>query len=290
MKNQIHTEKMIGNFPLSSFDYEEFGIKGVGRGRVPIINMDRYIDHSLDEELHSECCKGLALSDEYHMGMMYGSLPPEEVARFGNKNSWSEIIKDLEKNDPTGKHARIIDEIMKDDSIKDKMSVIYKYAYYALGAAIPWFYTLYLKSNSFKKKSENIGVWTKSSLRFPTVIKYLETLPFKHIGRALFFTTYPNAGVLIHRDSVVEEHQNHNINLFFSAGGRPSFLWDERTKEKIYLEKGARSYFFNNRDYHGVDPEPVFRYTLRVDGTFTDELCEKLGLEDGYTWKWDYEK
>ena len=82
----------------------------------------------------------------------------------------------------------------------------------------------------------------------------------------------------------------HIINLFFSSGGRPSFIWNEVTKEKTYLDKDARSYFFNNRDYHGVDPEPVFRYTLRVDGTFTDELCDQLGLENGYTWKWDYEK
>ena len=63
----------------------------------------------------------------------------------------------------------------------------------------------------------------------------------------------------------------------------------EKKKEKIYLQDGAKSYFFNNRDYHGVDPEPVYRYTLRVDGTFTDELCKELGLENGYTWKWSYE-
>jgi hypothetical protein len=85
------------------------------------------------------------------------------------------------------------------------------------------------------------------------------------------------------------EHSDHNINLFFASGSRPSFIWDEKAKKKIYLDSDARSYFFNNRDYHGVDPEPVFRYTLRVDGTFTDELCEQLGLEDGRTWKWSYE-
>ena len=77
--------------------------------------------------------------------------------------------------------------------------------------------------------------------------------------------------------------------MFFDGGWRPSFVWDEKTKEKHHLPSGARSYFFNNRDYHGVDPEPIFKYTLRIDGTFTDEMCEKLGLEDGYTWKWSYE-
>ena len=94
----------------------------------------------------------------------------------------------------------------------------------------------------------------------------------------------------MHRDGVVAEHKDHNINLFFTPGWRPSFVYDEITKEKVYLEQGARSYFFNNRDYHGVDPEPNFRYTLRIDGTFTDELQEELGLVDGYTWNWNYER
>ena len=146
---------------------------------------------------------------------------------------------------------------------------------------------MHLKKNSFYEKAVN-GEWTHEAQHFPKLIKYLETLPFKSIGRVLFFTTYPNSGVAIHRDSYVEEHKDHNINLFFTGGDRPSFIWDAKNKEKIYLEKGARSYFFNNRDYHGIDPESSFRYTLRVDGIFTDELQKELGLEDGYVWRWDY--
>jgi len=166
---------------------------------------------------------------------------------------------------------------------------MYKYAYFAMGAVIPWFFALYLKKNDFNKKTHDLGQWTEAAKLFPNVVDYVNQLPFKTIGRVLFFTTYPNAGVVTHRDSIVTEHSDHNINLFFASGSRPSFVWDEKTKEKKYLDVNARSYFFNNRDYHGVDPEPVFRYTLRVDGTFTDELCDQLGLEDGYTWKWSYE-
>jgi hypothetical protein len=55
-----------------------------------------------------------------------------------------------------------------------------------------------------------------------------------------------------------------------------------QTTEKIYLQERATGYFFNNRDYHGVDPEPNFRYTLRVDGVFEDWLQDELELDNGF--------
>jgi hypothetical protein len=289
MLNQQHTQKRIAEQNIISYPYKEYGIKGVGRVRLPIVSMDRYIDHSQDDLFHIECCKGLALSEEYKMGMIYGGIPPEEVARFAGHDCWSEMLQDLDKHDPTGVHREAIKEVIEKSPGKE-MQAMYKYAYFAMGSVIPWFFALYLKKNDFKKKTQDTGQWTDSAKLFPGVVEYVNSLPFKTVGRVLFFTTYPNAGIVTHRDSVVAEHRDHNINLFFASGSRPSFIWNEKTKEKTYLDKNARSYFFNNRDYHGVDPEPVFRYTLRVDGTFTDELCDQLGLENGYTWKWSYQK
>lgn len=287
--NQKHRLEQIGNTLIPTFPYVEYGIKGVGKNRHTIINMDQFINHSSDELLHLECCKGLALCNDYKMGMVYGALPPSEVARFNGHDSWSEIIVNLTENDPSGIHKQALEDVASRAEKGLEMQAIYKYAYFAMGAVIPWFFACYLKHNSFAGKTKSPGTWTDSAKYFPSVVEYIDTLPFKSVGRVLFFTTYPNAGVVIHRDSVVAEHSDHNINLFFNAGWRPSFIWDEIKKEKTFLPVGATSYFFNNRDYHGVDSEPVFRYTLRVDGVFTDELCEKLGLEDGYTWKWSYE-
>lgn len=288
MINQQHTSSRLHTQNVMSYPYAEYGIKGVGKKRLPIISMDQYIDHSQDQQLHIECCKGLALSEEYKMGMIYGGIPPEEVSKFAGHDCWSEMLSQLTKHDPTGVHRDALKEVI-DRSPGKEMQAMYKYAYFAMGAVIPWFFALYLKKNDFGKKTHDLGQWTEAANLFPNVVHYVNRLPFKTIGRVLFFTTYPNAGVVTHRDSIVAEHKDHNINLFFGSGGRPSFIWDEINKQKTYLDKDARSYFFNNRDYHGVDAEPVFRYTLRVDGTFTDELCEQLGLEDGYTWKWSYE-
>jgi hypothetical protein len=286
--NQLHTFENVAGQTIISFPYKEYGIKGVGKNRLPIVSMDDYIDHTFDQELHIECCKGLALTNDYKMGMVYGGLPPEEVSRFQGHDCWSEMLHHIEMHDPTGIHRKALAEVAERFP-ENPQQAMYKYAYFALGAVIPWFFACYLKKNDFSKKTTDTGGWTESSKLFPSVVTYLETLPFKEIGRVLLFTTYPNAGVAIHRDSIVAEHSDHNINLFFDGGWRPSFIWNEKKKEKVYLEKGAKSYFFNNRDYHGVESEPVFRYTLRVDGTFTDEMCKKLSLENGYTWKWSYE-
>jgi hypothetical protein len=289
MKDQLHSTFQIGNKIIPHFSYQEFGVCGLGIKKNPIISMDQYIDNSMDTEIHIECCQGLALSSEYKMGMIYGDIPPEEEIKYKGNGSWTKVLKNLDYIDPTGIHHKALLEVIERSPKGMEMQSIYKYVYFALGSAIPWFFALYLKHSDFDKKTVENNNWTAASEHFPKLLKYIKTLPFKEVGRVLFFTTYPNAGVTIHRDSIVAEHKDHNINLFFDGGWRPSFVWDEKKKEKHYLPIGSKSYFFNNRDYHGVDPEPTFRYTVRIDGTFTDELCDKLGLIDGYTWKWSYE-
>jgi hypothetical protein len=272
--------KMCGiNIP--HFNFEKLGVQGVGLNNTPIINMDPYINHSMDSELHTECLVGLARSESsYKQAMIFGDLAP------GHGVSWTHIIKHLDAYDPTGEHRKSIERLLTEDR---SFTSTYRYIYYAMGATIPWFFGLYLKKNSFSQKNSK-GDYTEVSNNFPLLMEYLKSLPFKTIGRVLFFCTYPGAGVACHRDSNMTEHKDHNLNLFFTGGSRPSYVYDEILENKIYLDSSAKSYFFNNRDYHGVDPEPAFRYTLRIDGTFTDEMCEKLGLIDGYTWCNKYRK
>lgn len=262
------------------FEYEPVPMCGVGKNKTPIIAMDKYIDTSRNEELHYECCRGLAQVDTYKMSMFPGTVHKTESEK--GKVNFSEMLANMKKYDPTGVHIKNILDLEKNS--KDPRKEIYKYMYYAMGANIPWFFSYYLRVQDFSSKTHEPEVlWTDEAIKyFPKLIEYVETLPFKSIGRVLFFTTYPNAGVTAHRDYYNAPHKDHNINLFFSPGWRPSFIWDDVKNEKVYLAKGSTSYFFNNRDYHGVDPEPMFRYTLRVDGTFEDWLQDELGLENGF--------
>lgn len=290
MNGQTYIPKKYGKETINTFPYQEFGILGFGRNRIPIKSMDEFIDHSQDDDLHIECCKGLALSGYMQFGRTAGSFVPEEMSKYGDKNNWTELLHNIEKIDPDGRHREAIKEIADTLPSEEAQLVIFKYSVIALGAPVPWFFVLNLKLNDFHSKNKTGGEYSPVIKYFPKLRKYLDELPFKMIGRVVFFVSYPNSPVLIHRDAVVTEHKDHNLNLFFTGGDRSSFIWDEKKKEKIYLEKGSRSYFFNNRDYHGVDADPRVRYTLRIDGIFQDHLLDKLGLDDGYVWKWDYLK
>jgi hypothetical protein len=281
--------KIYGNYrgvPYVSFEYEELPVAGVGKHRKPFINMDPYIDTSMNHELYSECLIGLALCDEYKFGNIVGGIPPFEKEKYGGNDGWTEIVRNISKLDKDDFHSINIRKVL--DRAQDRNKALYRYIYMAMGSPIPWYFAYMLYDNAFGNKAKSVGKFTKNVSHFPLLKKYIDSLPFTDVGRIMFFTTYPNAGVVTHRDSPLEKHKDHNINLFFKPG-RPSFIWDSINQEKIYLDKGATSYFFNNRDYHGVDPEPTFQFTLRVDGTFEPWLQEKLGLVDGYTWNEEYE-
>ena len=43
----------------------------------------------------------------------------------------------------------------------------------------------------------------------------------------------------------------------------------------------GRAYWFNDHDYHGVLPDPFFRYSIRVDGVFTREFRAALTARYG---------
>jgi hypothetical protein len=38
----------------------------------------------------------------------------------------------------------------------------------------------------------------------------------------------------------------------------------------------GRAYWFNDHDYHGVEADPFFRYSIRVDGVFTEAFRASL--------------
>ena len=273
------------------FAYKEIGIQGVGKEKKPFIVMDQFLGNIDLQALHSEAVQGLALSDVYVSGNFAGDITPEEEVNYGAK-TWMGMLYELQQNDPNHPHLIAINEMLEKLGPANrykKMQAIFKYAHFAMGALVPWFFVCFIKQApvAFKTHSGE-SLLTDNAKYFPKILEFVKTLPFKDVGRILFFCTYPNAGVPIHRDSVVTEHSDHSINFFLGQPTRPSFIFDEISKTKVYLPDGAQSYFFNNRDYHGVDKELGFKYTLRVDGTFTDEMCEKLGLENGYTWKKSY--
>jgi hypothetical protein len=57
---------------------------------------------------------------------------------------------------------------------------------------------------------------------------------------------------------------------------KPFYIWDAETDEKILTDKQA--IWFNDQDWHAGGRVNKQSYSLRIDGPFTDEFRERLGI------------
>ncbi|HEV8269078.1 MAG TPA: hypothetical protein VGR00_12625, partial [Thermoanaerobaculia bacterium] len=111
---------------------------------------------------------------------------------------------------------------------------------------------------------------------FPETVRFLESLPFSEIGRAVIFGLEPNDHAPLHRDTEpgAALAVAQSISLC-PRGDKRFFLQNDEHDEPLVVD--ARAYWFNDMDYHGVLADPFFRYSIRVDGVFTPEFMERLG-------------
>jgi hypothetical protein len=60
------------------------------------------------------------------------------------------------------------------------------------------------------------------------------------------------------------------------TGKKKFWLLDPDTNEKTYVKSTAA--FFNSLDWHGGDAIPNYTYSLRIDGKFTDQFRQQVGI------------
>jgi len=118
---------------------------------------------------------------------------------------------------------------------------------------------------------------------FPQTIAWVKSLPFRWIGRCNVMGLAPNDHGTVHRDVVPEEQvePDHFITVC-PAGDKRLFLWD-RQRGTSHPVPG-RAYWFNDADDHGVEADPFFRYSIRIDGVFEPDFLDRLraaATEDG---------
>lgn len=121
---------------------------------------------------------------------------------------------------------------------------------------------------------------TKNKVLFPKLINFVSKLPFEDIGRVLIFINYPNSATPIHRDSEVEKQHREEFIWFRTNLKKRLFIFDVSKEEKHYVDANAA--FFNSNDYHGSEAGNVVHYSVRVDGIFSSQLRQKLGLDERY--------
>ncbi len=146
------------------------------------------------------------------------------------------------------------------------------------GVYFPWkVYFEMIPNRTWEEKSTAEGKDFTRMARtfFPKTIAFVKTLPFLHIGRCNLMGLASNDHGTVHRDGVPEEKPavDHFVT-FCPRGDKRLFLWDEEQKAKVDVR--GRAYWFNDSDYHGVDADPFFRYSIRVDGVFRPEFLSTL--------------
>ena len=268
--------RQFANFTVYTFDHFEHPVLGVGRHRRPFVDLEPFLDLTQADAMHQEAMTGIFKASNVTLPGVLGQTPPEFRERYGFRDFEASMLYHIEDYDSHGTHRRQLEALPR---LEDRR----RYLFHVMGCVQPWAFTLYLRRANFSNKTARHSAfpeWEEDAEHFPLLREWVKTLPFKEIGRVMFFCTDPGQEVPAHRDQIVATHSDHCINVWFD-GARPAYLWDCTTKRQIILPP-TRAYFFNNRDYHGVLPDQHFRYTLRIDGTFTDELADALGMTFGH--------
>lgn len=146
------------------------------------------------------------------------------------------------------------------------------------GAYFPWKVCYHLVENDRwedKHSGAGKGFFDGAREHFPKTVAFIENLPFTEIGRAVIFGIEPNDHAPAHRDTEPGAALQVAQSISFDPrGDKGLYLKDAEGGSKTVID--ARVYWFNDMDYHGVDPAPRFRYSIRVDGVFDPAFVKRV--------------
>jgi hypothetical protein len=256
----------------------------------PFIDLEPYVDTSRFAELDEEIC--LALTEV-------------ETSYTGGSHKWMDIVPPSLRDEPYADYGEVIAAMSRDEFARfvalgdepegfdpDRRGEYefgeerehalsrrqMRYLELKYGVYFPWkvFYEL-IPTKGWDDKSTGAGKRFTEEARehFPKLVEFVKSLPFAEIGRCNIMGLMPNDHGTVHHDRSHEDKvaADHFIS-FCPRGNKRLFLWDEEEKKKVMVE--SRVYWFNDSDYHGVEPDPFFRYSVRVDGFFRPELLQHL--------------
>ena len=237
---------------------ETFGtVYNIKHVDVPIngINDNTFLEFKLDfdlERMDEEICLALAKIDTFKVPTVPGKIPPKLKTHENDVYEY-DVLYDYDGD-------RSIFEGMDYQQIR-------KYFFYKKRITLPWYFVVELKPNKLLSKTKDLGPWSEISDLFPYTKYCIEQMPFEEIGRVVIYGSWPNSQVPCHRDNIPTKEFDHHIN--FNPGGyRPVYIYDSVNDTKHYLPEDYKFYAYNTTDYHGVDPQPHFTYTVRVDGKY----------------------
>jgi hypothetical protein len=258
----------------------------------PYVDLEPWLDLRELDAIHDEVCVALTqLHTSYtggshrSMGIVPPSLRKEPVADYGEviaAMSDLELETFLALGDDRTLTAASVDRRAFGEEREHALSARQmRWLEVRHRVYFPWkaYYEL-IPNGRWEDKSTGIGLGFTDEARrlLPRTVAFCERLPFSRIGRCNLLGIEANDHGTVHRDGDAESETpaEHFITLC-PRGDKRLFLWDE-SKRQRQLVRG-RAYWFDDRNYHGVAPDPFFRYSIRVDGVFRPEFLARLEAE-----------
>ncbi|MGA3222953.1 MAG: hypothetical protein ABSC65_04275 [Acidobacteriaceae bacterium] len=109
---------------------------------------------------------------------------------------------------------------------------------------------------------------------FPLLMDFIATLPFKTTARMMIM--YDSGGHVVtpHRDHSVTD-LCHEFLWFRTNLNKPFYMLNPKNGEKRYVQSYS-AWFDSVNQFHGADAYDGMSFSIRVDGTFTDEFRKRI--------------
>ncbi len=109
---------------------------------------------------------------------------------------------------------------------------------------------------------------------FSLLMDFIATLPFKSTTRMVIFYDLGGHVVTPHRDHPSTE-RCHEFLWFRTNLSKPFYMLNAKTGEKLYVDTYS-AWFDTVNQFHGADAYGGLSFSIRVDGTFTDEFRKRI--------------
>jgi hypothetical protein len=269
-------------------------LRGVFPGAsLPYVPLDRFIDASVLPAIHEEVCFALTQVAVDYTGGSHRSMGIMPPSRMGEALvDYGEVIRDLSPDafaifrsladDPASIEASRASDLEfgeeKEHPLSRRQMLWLKFRHKVY---FPWKAYVELIPNRYwgdKSSGEGKEFTRLARTFFPKTIELARSLPFIEIGRCNVMGLEANDHGTVHRDGdpADQDEPDHFITIC-PSGDKRLFLWDEDTQAKTHVT--GRAYWFNDHDYHGVDADPFFRYSIRIDGVFRPDFLEMIRSE-----------
>ncbi len=117
--------------------------------------------------------------------------------------------------------------------------------------------------------------WNAMALRlFPKLVKFISSLPIEGVGRAMIMSIDANREVPTHIDSQFMSNKeipeyDRLLNISFGTKKR-MYMYNSEIDTKEYFE--GKINWIDVSSLHGIEPAPVFTYSVRVDAKLNKEF------------------